>query len=42
MASWVKIFGEISLDYILLVVGKSASLGEMYNNLSSKGVKVPY
>lgn len=41
MASRVKIFKEINLDDIPLVGGKNASLGEMYNNLTSKGVNVP-
>ncbi len=41
MASRVKIFNEINLDDITLVGGKNASLGEMYNNLTSKGVNVP-
>ncbi len=41
MASRVKIFNEINLDDIPLVGGKNASLGEMYNNLTPKGVHVP-
>ena len=41
MASRIKIFSEIRLDDIPLVGGKNASLGEMYNELKSKGVKVP-
>ena len=41
MVSRVKIFNEINLDDIPLVGGKNASLGEMYNNLTSKGVNVP-
>lgn len=41
MASHVKMFNEINLDDIPLVGGKNASLGEMYNNLTSKGVNVP-
>jgi pyruvate,water dikinase len=35
---WLK---EIGLGDIPLVGGKNASLGEMYRELSSKGVKVP-
>ena len=34
-------FNEIGIDDISLVGGKNASLGEMYQNLSKKGVKVP-
>lgn len=41
ITSRVKIFNEINLDDISLVGGKNASLGEMYNNLTSKGVNVP-
>ena len=35
-------FNEINIGDIPLVGGKNASLGEMYNNLSKKGVKIPY
>ena len=34
-------FNEIGIDDVPLVGGKNASLGEMYQHLSSKGVKVP-
>ncbi len=34
-------FEEISIKDVPLVGGKNASLGEMYRNLTSKGVKVP-
>ncbi|MGX6444318.1 phosphoenolpyruvate synthase [Neobacillus sp. K501] len=34
-------FSEISLDDIHVVGGKNASLGEMYRELTPKGVKVP-
>jgi pyruvate,water dikinase len=37
----VRTFGEIGIDDVALVGGKNASLGEMYNNLSSEGVRVP-
>ncbi len=40
-ASPVKIFSEINLDDLPFVGGKNASLGEMYNELKSKGVNVP-
>ncbi|MEI6462800.1 MAG: phosphoenolpyruvate synthase [bacterium] len=35
-------FDEISRGDIPLVGGKNANLGEMYKNLSSAGIKVPY
>jgi len=34
-------FKDISIKDIPLVGGKTASLGEMYNNLTSKGVNIP-
>ncbi|HII64053.1 TPA: phosphoenolpyruvate synthase [Candidatus Woesearchaeota archaeon] len=34
-------FDELSIDDVPLVGGKNASLGEMYRNLTSKGVSVP-
>ncbi len=34
-------FDELGIEDVPLVGGKNASLGEMYRNLSSKGVKVP-
>ncbi|WP_018617494.1 phosphoenolpyruvate synthase [Segetibacter koreensis] len=37
----IKTFSEISINDIALVGGKNASLGEMYSNLSSKGVHIP-
>lgn len=39
--SLVKWFDEIGIEDIPLVGGKNASLGEMYRELTSKGVKVP-
>ncbi|MDD5759315.1 MAG: phosphoenolpyruvate synthase [Desulfobulbaceae bacterium] len=35
-------FDEIGIDDVPLVGGKNASLGEMYQKLTSKGVVVPY
>lgn len=35
-------FDEITIDDVSLVGGKNASLGEMYTNLTKKGVRVPY
>lgn len=37
----IKKFNEIHLKDIKVVGGKNASLGEMYNRLSSKGISVP-
>src|SRR3972149_967828 len=34
-------FNEIGIDDVGLVGGKNASLGEMYQNLAKKGVRVP-
>ena len=34
-------FNELSIEDVPLVGGKNASLGEMYRNLSGKGVKIP-
>ncbi|MFA5211366.1 MAG: phosphoenolpyruvate synthase [Patescibacteria group bacterium] len=34
-------FKEISIKDIALVGGKNASLGEMYNNLTKKGINIP-
>ena len=34
-------FNEISIDDVPLVGGKNASLGEMYQNLTAEGVRVP-
>ena len=34
-------FGEVGIDDVPLVGGKNASLGEMYQKLGSKGIKVP-
>jgi pyruvate,water dikinase len=39
--SFVLWFNEIGIEDIPLVGGKNASLGEMYQNLTKKGVKVP-
>ena len=38
---WIKKFSEIGIDDIPQVGGKNASLGEMFRELSTKGVKVP-
>jgi len=41
MKSHIKEFSEIGIIDVDTVGGKNASLGEMYNQLTSKGVKVP-
>ncbi len=38
---YIKRFAELGIDDIPKVGGKNASLGEMYRELSAKGVKVP-
>ncbi|MBT8307358.1 MAG: phosphoenolpyruvate synthase [Maribacter sp.] len=41
MKTYIKKFSEIAISDLPYVGGKNASLGEMYNQLISKGVKVP-
>lgn len=41
MSQFTKKFSELSNDQVALVGGKNASLGEMFNQLSPKGIKVP-
>lgn len=38
---YIRFFDEIDIDDIAIVGGKNASLGEMYQKLSSKGVSIP-
>jgi pyruvate,water dikinase len=38
---YVRFFKEVGIDDVALVGGKNASLGEMYRELTSQGVKVP-
>ncbi len=38
---YVRWFAELGIDDIPLVGGKNASLGELYTNLTSEGVRVP-
>ncbi len=40
-SKFIKWFSEVNLDDIPLVGGKNASLGDMYQELTPKGVKVP-
>jgi pyruvate,water dikinase len=39
--SYIKWFKEIGIDDVTEVGGKNASLGEMYQNLTEEGVRVP-
>ncbi len=41
MKTYIKPFDEIAIGDIPYVGGKNASLGEMYNRLTSQGVQVP-
>ncbi len=38
---YVHFFSEVGIDDIEQVGGKNASLGEMYQNLSAQGIKIP-
>jgi pyruvate,water dikinase len=40
-SKYIRWFEEITIDDIPLVGGKNASLGEMYRELTSKGIKIP-
>jgi len=39
--AWIRWFADIGIEDVPLVGGKNASLGEMYRELASQGVKVP-
>ena len=39
--NYIRWFDEVGIDDVPFVGGKNASLGEMYHELSAKGVKVP-
>ena len=41
MKSQIKKFNELGIKDVAIVGGKNASLGEMYNELTSKGVRIP-
>lgn len=41
MESYIKKFSEIGINDVNSVGGKNASLGEMYNQLTSKGIRIP-
>ena len=38
---YIRFFNELKLSDIAMVGGKNASLGEMYKQLASKGIKIP-
>ena len=40
--NFIKFFNELRIDDVPIVGGKNASLGEMYQKLSNKGINVPY
>ncbi|MBE9504254.1 MAG: phosphoenolpyruvate synthase [Proteobacteria bacterium] len=40
-SGYIRWFDEIGIEDVQLVGGKNASLGEMYRELTSKGVKIP-
>src|SRR5436190_18888105 len=39
---YIKWFNEITMNDLLLVGGKNASLGEMISQLSNKGIRIPH
>jgi len=41
ISRYIRSFGEIGIEDVATVGGKNASLGEMYRNMSSQGVRVP-
>ncbi|PHS39191.1 MAG: phosphoenolpyruvate synthase [Sulfurovum sp.] len=41
MSKYIKWFNELAMDDVDLVGGKNASLGEMYQNLSQEGIRIP-
>ena len=41
MGPYIKRFSETGIEDVASVGGKNASLGEMYNKLSGKGIRVP-
>ena len=38
---YIRFFNELTIDQVSSVGGKNASLGEMYKNLTSKGINIP-
>ena len=41
MSKYIKWFNEININNVALVGGKNASLGEMYQNLTAEGIRIP-
>ena len=41
MSDYIKWFSELSIEDVDLAGGKNASLGEMYQNLSAEGIRIP-
>lgn len=41
MSKYIKWFNELGMKDVELVGGKNASLGEMYQNLTQKGIRIP-
>lgn len=41
MKNYTRTFEEVKLSDIAILGGKNASLGELYQNLQSKGINVP-
>lgn len=41
MSDYIKWFSELSIEDVELVGGKNASLGEMYQNLTKEGIRIP-
>ncbi len=41
MSEYIKWFNELSINDVDLVGGKNASLGEMYQNLTGEGIRIP-
>ena len=41
MSQYIKWFSELGIEDVDLVGGKNASLGEMYQNLTQEGIRIP-
>lgn len=39
--NYIRYFNQISMDDVAKVGGKTASLGEMFNQLTTRGLRVP-
>ncbi len=40
-SQYIRWFAQISMDDVAIVGGKNASLGEMYRELSPRGIRIP-